>query len=151
MARHLLILFLLFAGIILLGCQNGGEGEVLKNNHVNSYETRSYMGSVIEFDATNFNFGRVYEGEKVGWYFKYKNTGDQDLVLVNVSADCGCTIPDYKKEPLKPGSTGEIKVVFDTRGRTGNQIKTIKVESNGQPEIVELVITAEVIKKNKFN
>ena len=147
MSRHFLILFLFFAGNIFLGCQNDGKGKIKNINNVNTSETGLYKGPAIEFDTTSFNFGRVYEGEMVGWYFKYKNTGGENLILLNVSADCGCTIPDYKKGPLYPGSSGEIKVVFDTRGRTGHQFKTVKVESNGRPEIVELVITAEIIKK----
>jgi hypothetical protein len=147
MYRHLLIFLVLFSVILLLNCQNDGKDKSKNITHVNNSETRLYNGPGIEFDTTSVNFGRVYEGEMVGWYFKYKNTGDQNLIIVNVSADCGCTLPEYKKEPLKPGSSGEIKVVFDTRGRTGHQFKTIKVESNGRPEIVELVILAEVIKK----
>ena len=104
-------------------------------------------GAVIEFDTTVCDFGRVYEGETVGWYFKYTNAGNKNLVLVNVSASCGCTTPEYTKEPLGPGEQGQIKVVFDTNGRTGKQYKTIQVETNGQPSMTQLEIKAEVIRK----
>ena len=147
MVRHYLIL-LGFIGITaVMACQNDGSGKTSENKQVSNSESVYLEGPKIVFDTTSYNFGKVYEGEKVGWYFKYRNTGDKNLILTNVTAGCGCTIPDYSKEPLSPGKRGEIKVVFDSEGRVGHQYKTISVESNGQPKMIELIITAEIIKK----
>ncbi len=145
--RQLRKLFLLSFLIGAFSCQNGGAGDIPRNNELNSSGRALLEGAVIEFDATICDFGRVYEGETVGWYFKYTNAGNKNLVLVNVSASCGCTTPEYTKEPLGPGEQGQIKVVFDTNGRTGKQYKTIQVETNGQPSTTQLEIKAEVIRK----
>jgi len=145
--RHILIFNLALSFFLILGCQNDGKEKTPNNIRLSDSDSVSYMGPVIEFDTLSFNFGRVYEGETVGWNFRYTNTGDEKLILLNVTADCGCTIPAFKREPLDPGNSEEIKVVFDSRGRSGHQYKKIKVESNGQPGILELVITAEIIIK----
>ncbi len=147
MIRHFWIIFLLFTMILLLACQNDGTGKTRNSIPLSDSDIESYQGPVIEFDTTTYDFGRVYEGEVVGWYFKFKNTGDKNLVLINVSADCGCTTPAYSKEPLAPGKEGEIKVVFDSNGRSGHQFKTVNIETNGEPRLIDLIITAEIIEK----
>jgi len=145
--RQFATFFFLCAMVFLIACQNGGQDKSTGNNFANSSDTATLKGSVIEFDTTAYDFGRVYEGEIVGWYFKFRNTGDKSLILVNVTAGCGCTIPSYSKEPLEPGQEGQIKVVFDTNGRVGYQYKSVNVETNGQPGLTELIVTAEVIRK----
>lgn len=131
----------------LPACQNGGDGKHSGGLPLSNYDSVALGKPEILFDTLAYDFGRVYEGEKVGWYFRFTNTGSGTLVINNVSASCGCTVPEYNNEPVTPGSHGEIKVVFDTDGRSGYQYKTVSVESNGTPESVELVITAEVLKK----
>ena len=147
MRKRYWILFYLIPVLCLTSCQN--EGIVVKNAGIQTDNLKNNADGVpvIRFDSTSYNFGKVYEGEKVGWYFKFKNTGNKNLVLKNVSASCGCTVPEYKAEPVLPGGEGDIKVVFDTEGRTGYQLKTITVETNGTPQKIELVLTATVVKK----
>jgi hypothetical protein len=146
--KRLFWIFLFVPAVVLLAaCQNGGSDKSLQNARLNTYDSTSSQGPVIRFYTTEYDFGRVYEGEKVGWYFKFKNLGNKNLVLTNVEASCGCTTPAYSNEPVTPGLEGEIKVVFDTKGRVGKQYKTITVETNANPKITELIITAEVIKK----
>ena len=100
----------------------------------------------IEFYTSEYDFGRVYEGENVGWFFKFKNTGSKPLLIKNAYGSCGCTVPEFSKEPVVPGEEGTIKVIFNTKGRTGIQSKTITVETNASnnPEILSL--KAEIIK-----
>lgn len=147
MLRHFWIFLFQFSILLLAACQNDGSDKSVQNNQLSNYDSVFYQGPVIEFDTTAYDFGRVYEGEKVGWYFKYKNLGNKNLVLTNVSASCGCTIPAYSTEPVAPGNEGEIKVVFNSDGRSGHQYKSVNVETNGEPRIIELIISAEVIKK----
>jgi len=106
---------------------------------------------VIEFEETRHDFGRVYEGEQVGWFFKFRNTGSVDLLINNAYSSCGCTVPDYNKTPVSAGGTGMVKVIFDTKGRTGMQTKTVTIESNARNKMVALTITAEIKRKNKSN
>ena len=147
MIRHFWIFILYLLIGFLVACQNDGSGKEANNILLNYSDSVSFEGPKIEFNTISYDFGRVYEGERVGWYFKYKNSGDQNLVLLNVSAGCGCTIPDYSKEPLAPGKEGEIKVVFDSNGRSGHQDKSVSVETNGKPRLIELTITADIIEK----
>jgi len=98
----------------------------------------------IVFNETEHDFGRVIQGEKVGWFFKYRNEGDADLIISKASASCGCTVPDYDRKPLSPGEESKIKVVYDSSGRSGTELKTVTIESNtGKP--VKLKLIVEVI------
>lgn len=99
----------------------------------------------ITFESIEHDFGKVHAGEKLGWYFKYKNTGSEPLVISSASASCGCTVADYPKEPLAPGKEGMIKIVFDTSGRAGRQTKTVVLETNAVKSKVSLLIRAEII------
>ena len=56
----------------------------------------------IEFTEEAFDFGEITQGEKVEHTFKFKNTGENDLVIVSAKGSCGCTIPEWPKEPIAP-------------------------------------------------
>ena len=77
-----------------------------------------------------FNFGIINEGDKVERSFKFRNTGKNALVISNATASCGCTVPEKPEQPVKPGETGIIKVVFNSQGKEGHQEKTITVTAN---------------------
>src|SRR5207302_3236285 len=80
-----------------------------------------------------YNFGRVTEGEKVEYSFRFRNTGKKPLVITNTSASCGCTVPEKPEKPILPGETGFIKVVFNSKGKAGHNEKTVTVISNAYP------------------
>ena len=85
----------------------------------------------ITFDRVFHDFGLVSEGEIVKTVFKFTNTSDNDLYIVDALGSCGCTVPKYPKNiPIKPGETGEIEVNFDTNGRPNLQQKMVKVSAN---------------------
>ena len=99
----------------------------------------------ITFEEDSYDFGVVTEGEKVRHTYKFTNTGDQTLVLINVTGSCGCTVPeDWPKQPIPPGETGEIKVVFDSEGRAGNVRKNVRVEANINPSPQSVELTGVV-------
>ncbi|HQV01208.1 MAG TPA: DUF1573 domain-containing protein, partial [Bacteroidia bacterium] len=98
----------------------------------------------LDFEETRYHFGEVKQGEKINHTFKFTNTGNADLILATVSASCGCTVPEWNKEPIKPGEEGSIKVTFNTEGKTGMQSKTISVMSNAKPGTRVLTISAEI-------
>jgi len=99
-------------------------------------------GAVIQFDAEEFNFGKVNQGEIVRHTFKFKNTGDTDLTLTDVKTSCGCTASQWKKSATKSGESGEIEVSFNSAGKMGPQKKSITVTSNAGMKI--LYITGDV-------
>jgi hypothetical protein len=103
----------------------------------------------IVFGEYEHDFGKVPEGEKVSYFFRFENQGTANLVIRSATTSCGCTVPDYDTKPIPPGSKGNLEVVFDTSGRNGKQTKTITVKSNANTPVVLLKITAEVGVSNK--
>jgi hypothetical protein len=99
---------------------------------------------VMSFENTAFDFGKVTDGEKVSYAFKFRNTGKTPLIITNALASCGCTVPDYPKTPVAPGAEGAISVVFNSAGKTGVQDKTITISSNAVPPTSQLHLTGEV-------
>lgn len=85
---------------------------------------------VAEFDNMEHDFGTIKAGDKVEHVYKVTNKGTADLVISEVKPSCGCTVPDFTKEPIKPGAAGDIKVIFDSTGKSGNQEKTVTVTLN---------------------
>ena len=83
----------------------------------------------ITFDQTTLDYGTVKPGADGHRVFTIKNTGDKPLIISNVQPSCGCTTPEWSKEPIMPGKTGAIKVHYDTN-RQGNFLKIIEVFSH---------------------
>ena len=85
----------------------------------------------ITFEDTSHDFGTIAEdGGNVTHEFKFTNTGDAPLMIVNASASCGCTRPSYPKKPVAPGKTDKIKVTYVPVGRPGEFVKTVTVKTN---------------------
>ncbi len=103
----------------------------------------------IEFAEEIFNFGDIYEGDKVTHEFSFKNTGKNPLVIRGAKASCGCTIPSYSKEPILPGKEGVIKVVFNSLGKGGAQHKAVHITANTIPNYTVIEFTANVLDKKK--
>ena len=102
---------------------------------------------VIKFESMDHDFGSVAEGIKVEHVYKFTNEGSADLIISNVKPSCGCTVPDYTKTPVKPGDSGEIKVTFDTAGKSGKQQKTVTVNLNTESGVETLNFKADVAAK----
>lgn len=85
---------------------------------------------VAKFDNTDFDFGTIKQGEKVEHTYKFTNEGTGDLIISDAKASCGCTVPDYTKEPVKPGGSGIVHVVFDSAGKSGAVNKTVTLTLN---------------------
>ncbi len=100
---------------------------------------------VIVFDRTDYDFGKLIQGEVATYDFTFTNKGKSDLLISQVNTSCGCTVSKFPKEPIAPGEKGTIKVTFDSSGRLGIQHKTVTVVSNCQPNSKVLKIKAVVI------
>ncbi len=99
----------------------------------------------ITFEKSAHNFGEINQGEKVEQIFTFKNSGTIPLLLSNVLSTCGCTIPEWPKEPIPPGEEREIKVVFDSTSKIGRQNKVITIRSNSKDGDYRLRISAMVL------
>jgi len=97
------------------------------------------------FEAEEFNFGTIKQGESVTHEFTFTNAGKDDLIITNAQGSCGCTVPQYPKEAIQKGGKGTIKVTFNSAGKMGMQDKTVTITSNAKnsPRILHLKGTVE--------
>lgn len=99
----------------------------------------------MKFEHTTYNFGTIAEhGGKVQHTFEFTNTGDANLVIIDASADCGCTVPEYSSKPIAPGKSGKIRVIFDPLYRAGSFTKVITIRTNGKNKKVRIKIQGTV-------
>jgi len=137
------ILFLLVSGT-LISCdvkrkdKNAIDADIQK-------VLASKDSTTVQIIDTAYNFGKVTDGEKVAYSYRFRNTGTKPLVVVQASASCGCTVPQKPEKPIMPGEIGFIKIVFDSKGRVGQAHKTITVESNANPGFPPLILTGDVV------
>ena len=98
----------------------------------------------ISFDKTVHDYGTVTKGGDGTCEFTFKNNGIEPLILSNVTSSCGCTVPEWPREPILKGKSASIKVKYDTN-RIGPINKTVTVMSNAKDASVQLRITGNVI------
>ncbi len=144
-------LFLLMFVVVFFSCSSNNTNKKITSDIISNPVTasdESYSDEnmpVIKFETTTHDFGLILQGEKVSYTFKFKNTGNKDLIIKEVSTSCGCTVPKYSSKPIEPGKSGEVEVIFDSSNRTGKQYKTVTVWSNCQPSKTKLQITSEIV------
>lgn len=103
-------------------------------------------GPAITVDGAVHDFGTVARGEQPEHVFVLRNTGSRDLVLADVNAPCGCTVPkDWPREAIPPGGEARIRVQFDSRELTGPFTKDITVLANTIPATTALALTGTVV------
>lgn len=104
-------------------------------------------GPVLTFKESSKDFGDITQGEKVEHVFKLENTGNAPLVISNVAATCGCTVPSWPKEPIAPGKAAEIKVTFNSKGKMGKQNSVVRIYSNATEPIEKVSMISNVLPK----
>ena len=112
--------------------------------------TDSIKQTIIEWtEGTNIDFGTMKQGDTLNVSIPFKNVGNKPLIISNVTAGCGCTIPEIPKKPYAPGETGVIKATFDSnKGQVGHNSKQVTVYSNTNPEAMTLAFSVDVKAKN---
>jgi hypothetical protein len=106
--------------------------------------------ATITFEATTYNFGDLYEADgDATCSFKFTNTGTAPLLIVRASASCGCTSPEYPKQPIRPGESGTISVTYHAKGRPGAFQKSIYVYDNSAPNHSTTLIITGYVKSSK--
>jgi hypothetical protein len=105
---------------------------------------------VLTFERTDHDFGQVPEGTLASYEFKFKNTGNQPIVIASAQASCGCTTPDWTKTPVLPGKSGVIKAVYNSAGRPGVFAKTVTVTSNATEGSKVLSLKGTVLTKEEL-
>ena len=101
----------------------------------------------MEFPTMDHDFGTITEGQVVEYTYAFKNTGAAPLIIQGAQGSCGCTVPDWSKEPIPVGGTGFVKAKFDSNGKHNIQNKTVTVTANTWPKQTVLRFKAMVTAK----
>jgi len=104
--------------------------------------------TVMEFSETTYDFGNIVEGEKVTHTYSFQNDGDEPLIISNAKGSCGCTVPQWPREPIPVGGSGEIVVEFNSTGKTGSQNKKVTINANTNPAQTVIYLKGDVAKKD---
>lgn len=106
-------------------------------------------GVEITFKYTEHNFGTMKSGSDISYSFEFINTGKEPLIINNVATSCGCTTPEWSKEPIPSKGRGIIKVKYDS-SRIGSFSKTISVYSNAKnsPTVLSIRGNVEYVNNN---
>jgi len=120
--------------VLLNSCGEGNAAGKVKKENLESAQKRdveiSKGSASIEFDKTVFDFGTVNEGDVVEAEFIVTNSGKTDLIITDAQASCGCTVPVWPKEAIKPGESSKVLAKFNTDGKPNKQSKTITLLTN---------------------
>ena len=120
--------------IVITGCANTPE------------EKAMVQGQEIWFEEYLHDYGQIEEDSDGTWSFVFKNQGEEAIVINRVRSTCGCTVPDWPREPIEPGASGEITVIYNT-STTGTFLKSVVVYSTAANSPVKLQIKGKVFAK----
>lgn len=151
MKKNLTLLLILVYTFPLLAQDANPKSENEKSKRVKTEISKENLKKsppstepVITFENTVHDYGTIYKGDNGVCEFVFSNTGKEDLVLTNVYSSCGCTVPDWPKEPIPRKKSAVIKVKYDTQ-RIGTIDKSITVESNAGNGRIVLKIKGTIL------
>ncbi len=100
---------------------------------------------VMKFDVESHDFGKISQGERVSFAFKFKNVGGSDLIISEAHGSCGCTVPSFPHDAIAPGQEEVVNVEFSSEGKHGLQEKTVTLTTNCSPNTKVITIHADVL------
>jgi hypothetical protein len=109
-----------------------------------SVATNGKMPVIALREKEVFDFGTLTEGDTVEHVFQFTNTGNFPLIINNLTASCGCTTPEWPRDPIAPGEASSVRVRFNSRGKQGQQNKTVTIFANTEPAMTEIQFKAMV-------
>ncbi len=125
--------------VSLLGQSSCSNRRDEKGQPVGEQSATGGKSAKIEFlEKGVHDFGQITEGDTVEYLYKFVNKGEMPLVINNITASCGCTTPEWPREPLAPGEESAVRVRFNSRGKQGEQHKTVTVYANTQPAMTDV-------------
>jgi len=107
-------------------------------------QAQTQSGAVMTFEKDVFDFGTIKQGDKVEHTFEFTNTGTEPLIISEAHGSCGCTVPEWPKEPIAKGKKGKIQVTFNSAGKLNMQDKTVTINSNASNSPVVLHLKGNV-------
>ena len=151
--KKLVLLTVLICAFVVTSCKkDNASAKILKENVDTAAErdAKINLGSpIIEWDKVEHDFGNIKQGDKVETVFTLTNVGKGDLIITKAVGSCGCTVPDYPKEAVKPGESSDIKVVFNSNAKKNKTTNTVTLTTNTEKgnEIVRIKAFVEVPEK----
>jgi hypothetical protein len=139
-------LFIVFVCLSLTGTAFAQD----QKKAVATEQTNANAGK-FEFKSETHDFGEVPEGPSAEYDFEFKNTGKQPIIISEAHGSCGCTVPQWPKDPILPGKKAKIHVTYSTSGRPGPINKQVFITSNAQQQPMILHITGTVKPKHAAN
>ena len=135
---------------VAISCHSESEDKEIAADLVSSPLTANpsaekVLTPKIQMDEESFDFGEMKQGESVTHDFVLKNIGDANLIISTAKGSCGCTVPEWPKEPIAKGEQATIKVTFNSAGKSGKQNKTVTLVTNAIPNTKVITITGNVI------
>ena len=145
---------LLLVSLALMSCSLSSDEKTITTDLVSSPLTANSKAEKvlipnIEMIETSYDFGEMQQGESATHDFILKNTGDADLIITAAKGSCGCTIPEWPKNPIGKGEEAAIKVTFNSAGKLGKQNKTVTLVTNAIPNTKVITINGNVIVPQK--
>ncbi len=151
MIKRVILVSVLSLGIFVSCGKENAKSKIKKENLVEAQkrDANSVGAPIVSFDKSEYDFGTVNEGEIVETTFVLTNKGKSDLLILDAKATCGCTVPKWSKDPIKPGEKSEIQVRFNTSGKPNKQTKTVTLTTNTEKGIEMVKISGMVKPKKK--
>ncbi len=145
------ISIILISLIFLTACSDETEDRTIGTDMIDIPASANGKGdkglqAQIEFEETEFDTGKITQGERFTFRYKFKNTGKGPLIFSSVEGSCGCTVlRNYPKGQIMPGEGGEIVVEFDSDNKWGVQNVPINVVTNTVPSMTQLLIKTDIV------
>ncbi len=130
--------------VIFAACNNNVKNQAGADSTASAVDPAS--APVIKFEKDVYEFGKIKQGESVSYNFKFENTGKSPLIIKDAHATCGCTVPEFSKDPIPAGGSSVIKVVFNSAGKEGLQDKVVTIVANTIPANTQVHLIGEVVK-----
>jgi Protein of unknown function (DUF1573) len=136
---------LLYAGCLtLLGFGLPGCDGSQKAGETTTAATNAKMPKIELAEKNLHDFGTITEGDTVEHVFKFQNAGNFPLIINNITASCGCTTPEWSRDPIAPGEESFVRVRFNSRHKEGEQNKTVTIFANTEPAMTDIRFRAMV-------
>ena len=151
--KNLFVISLVVIGLSFASCNKDATKKIKTENLEVAKERDSEIklgGPRFKFDKTEHDFGTINEGDVVETVFSFTNEGKSELIITSAKGSCGCTVPDWPKEPIMPGEAGEIKVKFNSYRKPNLQQKQITLRTNTEGGKEILKIRAQVTPSPKM-
>jgi len=145
--KNITVLVLLCIGSI--ACNDNASSKIdaskqKKTTQVSLDQVDTPTDAKMDFEALEWDFGEIDQGDVVEYAFKFTNSGSDPLIITNAKGSCGCTVPEWPRAPVAPGETGVIDVKFNSKGKKGKQNKRVTLTTNMVPSQQVLTVKGQI-------